>query len=182
VRSSAPAQGMAEGCFEGRLRRRDSSFNQPVVLTARPGSLTHRSAHCAKAHRHVEASSTDKDHSRGNRRTRQKRETGSGTQDNSAQEQRRLRRQNQVKGPSAGAAPAPAQGMAEGCFEGRLRRRDSSFNQPVVLTARPGALTNRPAHCAKAHRHVRRTMGDLARRSPAPRRSAGQRRPRSAKN
>jgi hypothetical protein len=63
VRSSAPAQGTAEGCFEGRFRRRDSSFNQPVVLTARPGSLTHRSAHCAKAHRHVGTSYTDHHHS-----------------------------------------------------------------------------------------------------------------------
>jgi hypothetical protein len=34
----------------------------------------------------VEASSTDKDHSRGNRKTRRKRETGSGTQDDSALE------------------------------------------------------------------------------------------------
>jgi hypothetical protein len=103
VRSSAPAQGTAKGRFEGRLRRRDSSFNQPVVLTARPGSLTHRSTHCAKAHRHVEATSTDKDHSRGNRRTRQKRETRSGTQDDSALEQPRLQTQDQVNGPSAGA-------------------------------------------------------------------------------
>jgi hypothetical protein len=39
-----------------------------------------------------------------------------------------------------------------------------------------------PAGRLKLTFDVRRTMGDLARRSPAPRRSAGQRRPQSAEN
>jgi hypothetical protein len=94
--------------------------NQRVVRNLRPrhvGCLRTRRASGSGPHTlDVEASSTDKDHSRGNRRTRQERETGSGAQDDSAQEQRRLQTQDQVNGPSAGAVLRASTGHGRGLF------------------------------------------------------------------